>query len=638
MLFLPTGLLQASILAVPEKTTPIQREGKIIAQLPGFQPDFNVGGFEPKENGFNFSNLDLTNAFRENRVDDLENAEEWREYFQGTLVWFFGPKVCLNEYDIRGIDDYEKCILTAPAQEWLKQNIQSMRYGLCEGIATASLYLWLWEKDQENYANRTNFYTDPADKDSEFQKLLLNNNKRINSLKADEPELQGYITNLFILQSLTRVYNSTAAIRNEEKPSQILERLIGAMRLNPYDPYTMGIYQAEKDKENSEASEQEDDKSNYKLTQGHSLVPFAVKDQGNGIYWVYVYDSNHPGKTPYVVFNTQKEEWSYQPDSSALAYKGDAKTKNLDLTRLSLRDLPISNQKGEDNYFDCPFCDDDSNSSTGTQAVDISLVGQGDLSVTDLEGNEIPGVDTVPFKGGLGYDVPPSIHIPPTQSSQPFKITLRGTKPNNNANVVMVGSDFTVGFEGINLDNGEELTMYVYPGQDGPKVSFEANNDQTKIPTLFFSLNDDSTATGYNFKISDIQLAKGKLVQVVADTERKRLYLGDNDESDDNYTLKMEFTIIGKDGKDRSIPPYQGYSENEGVQVPVESTKKQVAYFAYGEWRSNYFTRDYTTYQALPFYAAKFQPLGSANGQAFNENTVQRTGTLFRNANTGRLN
>jgi hypothetical protein len=180
--------------------------------------------------------------------------------------------------------------------------------------------------------------------------------------------------------------------------------------------------------------------------------------------------------------------------------------------------------------------------------------------------------------------------------------------------------------------------MYVYPGQDGPKVSFEANNDQTKIPTLFFFLNDDSTGTGYNFEISDIQLTKGKLVQVVADTERKRLYLGDNDESDDNYTLKMGFTIIGKDGMGSSIPPYHGYSEDKGIPVPVESQKKQVAYFAYGEWRANYFTRDYTTYEELPFYAAKFQPLGSANGQAFNENTVQRTGTLFRNANTGRLN
>lgn len=610
MLFLPTGLLQASILSVPDKTIPIQREGKIIAQLPGFKSDFNIGGFEPKENGFNFSNSDLTKALQENDFNDSNNNQEWGKYFQGTLLWFFGSKVCLNEDDIKDvIHDYTKCILTAPAKEWLNQNIQSMQYGLCEGIATASLYLWLWEKDEKNYVNRTNFYTDPADEDSKFRKLLRNNNKRVNSLKADEPELQAYITNLFILQALKKVYSSTDAIRNEEKPSQILERLIGSMQLNPYDPYTMGIYKFNQDE--GEKPLLQEDGTPKKLTQGHSLVPFAVeeKDKEKGIYKVYVYDSNHPGEIPYVEFDTKNETWSYKPDSDT-AYTGNDKTKNLDLTRLSLRDLKKT------DYFDCPFCDDDSNSSTGTQPVDISLIGQGDLSVTDLEGNEIPDVDTVPFKGGLGKDVPPSIHIPPTQSNQPFKITLRGTQQNNDTRIVMVGSGFTVGFEKISLVKDEELKIYVYPGSDGPKVSFEANNDNTTIPKLFFALNDDSTDTGYNFEISDIQLSKGKLMQVVADTERKRLYFGDNDENEDTYNLDMEFTTTVHD------QPYK-------YQIPVTLDGKKIAYFAYGEWRANLYG---PKSEQLAFYQAKFQSLGSSYGAAFNENTISGVTRVTRNA------
>jgi hypothetical protein len=118
-------------------------------------------------------------------------------------------------------------------------------------------------------------------------------------------------------------------------------------------------------------------------------------------------------------------------------------------------------------------------------------------------------------------------------------------------------------------------------------------------------------------------------VQVVADTERKRLYFGDNNKEKDNYTLKMDVTIIGDKGADS--PPLYKDGENKETEVTVPVLADRVAYFAYGEWRANFFIREYKTPEELPFYAAKFQPLGSANGQAFNENTVKPTGNLFRN-------
>lgn len=635
MFLLPLGCsFQKSTLSnIPEETTSIQKNDKIIAQLPGFQSNFNLPGFKAESNGFSFTNNDFSfwldfNIIRETLIETVENGEKlnkdedenWENYFKGTLVWFFGSKVCMNGEDIeKNPQSPAKCILTAPARSWLSQNIQSMQYGACEGMATASLYLWLLEKHPEVYKERTEFYTDPT-KDK-FKELLKG--KQINELEKDEELIRQYIVNLFMVQSLNNVSQSTQEIREREKPSQILERLIGAMRLNSKDPYTMGIYKADKatEKQGKPLSQDDGKTPIYKLTEGHSLTPFAVEDKGNGIYWVHVYDSNHPGKTRYVKFDTKKEEWSYEFGENT-TYKGNDKTKNLDLTRLSLRDL-----KGN-AYYDCPFCGDDSNSSTGTQAVDIFLNGQGELSITDLEDNEIDGVDKVPFKGGLGRDVPPSYHMPSIPSEKPYKITLMGTKEQEEETLTIVGPGFTVGFKDIKLSQGKELVMYVYPGKDGPKLAFKGSQN-TQIPTLFFALHDDSTQTSYEFEVSDISFSEGNLVQVVADTERKRLYFGDNNQEKNDYTLKMNFTIIGENGEKNSPPLYNGYSGNGiKVTVPVD----QVAYFAYGEWRANYFIRQYKTVEKLPFYLAKFQPLGSANGQAFNENTVKPSGNLFRNS------
>jgi hypothetical protein len=182
----------------------------------------------------------------------------------------------------------------------------------------------------------------------------------------------------------------------------------------------------------------------------------------------------------------------------------------------------------------------------------------------------------------------------------------------------MVGSGFTVGFENITLQPNDELTMYVYPGQDGPKVSFEANKDQT-IPTLFFALNENSIHTGYEFEISNLQLAQGKLMQVVADTERKRFYFGDNDGNEDEYNLNMRFTNDDKN--------FSG-----AYEVTIKNSADKIAYFAYMESLVNlYRTRSQDAFYEA-FYEAKFQPLGSNSGAAFNENTISGFERTNRNS------
>ena len=38
-----------------------------------------------------------------------------------------------------------------------------------------------------------------------------------------------------------------------------------------------------------------------------TITPYAIKDQGGGIYWLYVYDNNYPGQARHIVFDTNAD-------------------------------------------------------------------------------------------------------------------------------------------------------------------------------------------------------------------------------------------------------------------------------------------------------------------------------------------
>ncbi len=66
---------------------------------------------------------------------------------------------------------------------------------------------------------------------------------------------------------------------------------------------------------------------------GHAITPYAVEDQGNGLYHVFVYDNNYPNETRIMEINRDDETWSYEastnPDVEADLYEGDIDTPNI---------------------------------------------------------------------------------------------------------------------------------------------------------------------------------------------------------------------------------------------------------------------------------------------------------------------
>jgi len=83
---------------------------------------------------------------------------------------------------------------------------------------------------------------------------------------------------------------------------------------------------------------------------GHAITPYAVTDQGDDIYWVFVYDNNWPGEERYIEVDLYAETWQYNaatnPDEPESLYEGDAETETLSLTPTSTRLEPQ----------ECDFC------------------------------------------------------------------------------------------------------------------------------------------------------------------------------------------------------------------------------------------------------------------------------------------
>lgn len=62
--------------------------------------------------------------------------------------------------------------------------------------------------------------------------------------------------------------------------------------------------------------------------EGHAITPYAIEEKGNGVYWIRVYDNNHPDDpNHYIVINSTNNTWSYIKDWTV--WYGNAHTHSL---------------------------------------------------------------------------------------------------------------------------------------------------------------------------------------------------------------------------------------------------------------------------------------------------------------------
>lgn len=99
---------------------------------------------------------------------------------------------------------------------------------------------------------------------------------------------------------------------------------------------------------------------NGKYTRGHSILPYAVEEEGDGVYRIHVYDNVYPGQTKYVTVDSNTDTWRYHtasdPNKTANDYVGSRKTETLSLKKMSDR-----NRK----KYECPFGQDSEGSEGG---------------------------------------------------------------------------------------------------------------------------------------------------------------------------------------------------------------------------------------------------------------------------------
>ena len=513
-----------------------------LQQLPG--GTLSLPDFDPAVNTFQFSNQELIEA-----IDLQRNAAAWEEVMTEQLQQLFGTQVCIGQ-------EVRTCVLTSAAQDWLKTQLGRMTQGISEGMAAAVLSLW----------------QPPPPRIPWWQRLvnfLLG--RTVFGLVRTLFDLQTYIANLFLMQSVPEVFQQTQAIRDSRTPTQILLSILNIFLTGSGDPVTIGIYRI----------------LEGLLTEGHALTPYRIEDRGEGKYWVYVYDSNYPAGRPtspadlHVEFDTVADTWAYQPTPSAPAFKGDAQSKTLDFTQLSWRQPDTPATPGVTGPFTCPFCSAAPVSTEPTAPeppllpVDITLTGEGQMTVQPYgvepavlaASTATEQVALVPFKGGLNRDVPASYHLPAESLDQPFQITLQGiaTAVAKPATLQLTGPGYTANFEGLTLAPDEALTLYVVPNTTGPELTFVTNR-ATEIPKLSINLSDNtntytfdsSTPEGFSlterqvsrssgFELDGLKLPAGKRVGLSAKGDLKRLYFADDDLANSQYSLRVNNRMVIRD-------------------------------------------------------------------------------------------
>jgi hypothetical protein len=170
----------------------------------------------------------------------------------------FGDQVCVGD---------DACTLIPGARRWMEEANEAMNGGHCEGMAVLSLLLYYDLTDPENFGGMS-----------------------ANDLDISDQNLQREIAYWWATQ-----VTSPADSYRVYGPNEALKALAETFKegKNASETWTMGVFK--------------DDGSG-----GHAITPFAVVDQGNGIYGILVYDNNYPNQTRMVEIDSNNDTFTYE--------------------------------------------------------------------------------------------------------------------------------------------------------------------------------------------------------------------------------------------------------------------------------------------------------------------------------------
>lgn len=342
-----------------------------------------------------------------------------------------------------------------------------------------------------------------------------------------------------------QVPNPVAAARSQalqKTPNQVFAQLDSAMSGGASDPTTLIVY-------------------NSNGTSGHSILPYAIENQGGGTYWIDVYDNNYPNDaTRHVVLNTTSNTWSYNLGGSVGTWSGNATTHSLGA-------IPLSTYAQQPQ---CPWC-------SGGSSSQVSLNGKGHLLITNSQGQRIgyvgsQFVDEIPSAfgsvppGGLGIPEEPIYTLPVTDT---YSTLLDGQilTQTQTVAVTQFGPGYADSADGVTLQPTSHDTLIF--ASDGTQLGYHSSD--TKPVTLTLAL--DGATQSNQFQIKGVNVGTGQVITTSVDTVQGKLVLNDSQDGGSTYALN----ITRVTGGGTQIFAHSG--------IPLSATDTQ--YLNYGAWNGS---------------------------------------------------
>ena len=389
------------------------------------------------------------------------------------------------------------CVLKWSAARWEWNANRAMNGGHCDGMASTTLRFF---KGLDNLADFQAGVSTTHD-------LQLSN-------------VREHIAYYFVEQMTDPVQAYKEQVR-QNTPSAILDQLRSAMSGGAPDPTTLFVRQAGQG--------------------GHAITPYAIEDQGNRVYWVQVYDNNHPDDANrHVEINTTDDTWNYDMGGGVGTWSGNASTHSLGIVPISkYAEQPV-----------CPWCSG-TKTLSGSSSGQVWLIGQGHLLLTDSQGrhigyvtdqfvNEIPGAYGGIVDGGIGIEMEPIYHFP---LSDTYTILLDGQTLTQTETVAVTqfGPGYAVSVDDVLLGPTSQDGLVIAP--DGTQLAYQSGD--AKEATLTLAL--DGASESDQFQVSGADVGAGQVVTLTADVGNGQLVFDNAQSAGGVYDL--EITRVSTAGK-----------------------------------------------------------------------------------------
>jgi hypothetical protein len=478
-------------------------------------------GFRPEVNGFayqNYGDVAQTPSGEQFTVVNLTSIEMRR---------LFGDAVCAA-----APQGDNTCTLTPPAQQWMEQNNASMNGGHCEGFAVLSQMIYAGTVDPNQFgAART-----------------------IDLQIKDNESLQRELAYWFTTQGPTWGMQQTLA------PKDAVDYLKAEYAKDPKNIFRLGIMKEDK-------------------TGGHAITAYAVQDQGNGIYWIMVYDNNYPGQERHMTVDANANTWEYEasinPSVQPDLYKGS-------------QDNPIFVAANQPRLqtFPCDFCGSTGTASKGGSGLaasapqfnEIWTEGYVNVELQDDKGrkigydendkfvNEISEAKITPVLAGPLSEIPPVIDMPVGLG---FTAYIYGDDKaaEEPASLVMIGKGFYIGIDGLKMAPNQ-LDQLAFDGE-GDFLTY--TTDAQESPDIIVGI--EKPQADFELALKAVEVSKGTDIHVLFDQKEDTFAFQTTSDATAKFTVSI--TRIDADGKEETF---------DTGDAPLEVGSGKLMYFYFGKW------------------------------------------------------